>query len=132
MDTKKIKEFFKKPWVQKTWNVMKKIGYGLKVAAKWCYQLRTLVLSVPVLVCAAVLAIRNSRLLPEVVGLGLKGNGEYMLLLTRSAAVLLPLVITCICIVMVFCSKKMLHPWMVSLLSLVLPLAIWFSTTFPA
>lgn len=132
MDKQKFKEFFEKPWVQKTKEVLKKIGFVLKLTAKWCYQLRSLLLSIPVLVCAAVLAIRNSRLLPETVGLGLKGSGEYMILLSRSAAVLLPLVITCLCVVMVFCSKKVLHPWLVSLLSLVLPLVIWFSNTFPA
>jgi hypothetical protein len=132
MEKGKFKEFLQKPWVQKTWEILKKIGFVLKLTAKWCYQLRSLLLSIPVLVGAVVLAIRNSRLLPEAVGLGLKGNGEYILLLSRSAAVLLPLVVTCLCVVMVFCSKKVLHPWLVSLLSLALPLAIWFSTTFPA
>ena len=128
----KFREFMEKPWVQKTIQVLKKIWFVLKLTAKWCYQLRSLLLSIPVLVCAAVLAIRNSKLLPEAVGLGLKASGEYMILLSRSAAVLLPLVITCLCVVMIFCSKKVLHPWLVSLFSLALPLVIWFSNTFPA
>lgn len=132
MDKAKFKEFMEKPWVQKTMQFLKKAGFVLNLTAKWCYQLRSLLLSIPVLVCAAVLAIRNSRLLPETVGIGLRGNGEYMLLMTRSAAVLLPLVVTCLCVVLVFCSKKVMHPWLVSLLSLVLPLVIWFSNTFPA
>ena len=132
MDKAKFKEFMEKPWVQKTKQFFKKTGVVLKQTAKWCYQLRNLLLSVPVLVCAVVLAIRNSKLLPKAVGLGLRSNGEYLVRLSRSAAVLLPLVVTCLCVVMIFCSKKVLHPWLVSLFSLVLPLVIWFSCTFPA
>ena len=132
MDKRKFKTFMEKPWVQKTLRVLKKIGFVLKLTVKWCYQLRSLLLSIPVLVCAVVLAIRNSRLLPEQVGIGLKASGEYMLLFNRSAAVLLPLVVTCVCGVLMLCSKKMLYPWLVSLFSLVLPLVIWFSNTFPA
>ena len=132
MDKAKFKEFMEKPWVQKTKQFFKKTGAVLKLIAKWCYQLRNLLLSVPVLVCATVLAVRNSKLLPKAVGIGLRGNGEYMMLLSRSAAVLLPLVVTCVCVVLIFCSKKVLHPWLVSVFSLALPLVIWFSNTFPA
>lgn len=132
MDTGKFKEFMEKPWVQKTLQVLKKIGFVLKLTAKWCYQLRNLLLSIPVLVCAIVLAIRNSRLLPKVVGIGIRATGEYQFLFNRSAAVLLPLVVTCVCIVMIFCSKKVLYPWLISVFSLSLPLIIWISNMFPA
>lgn len=132
MGAQKKENFFEKPWVQKIAAFLKKAGFVLKLTAKWAYQLRSLVLSIPVFVCAAALAIRNARLLPEFVGIGMMANGGYQWLITRSAAVLLPLAITCICIVLMLCSKKMLYPWLISVFSLVLPWVIWFSNTFPA
>ena len=125
-------DFTDKPWVQKVAGFFKKVGFVLKLTAKWAYQLRSLVLSIPVFVCAGALAIRNARLLPEFVGFGLLVSGEYQWLISRSAAVLLPLAVTAICIVLMLCSKKMMYPWLVSVLSLILPVVIWFSSTFPA
>ena len=122
----------KKSGSEKFKDIMGKTGFVLKLTAKWAYQLRSLLLSIPVFVCAAALAIRNIRLLPESVGIGLLVSGDYQFYVVRGIAALLPLVVTCICIVLMLCSKKMLYPWLVSLLSLVLPWAIWFSSTFPA
>ncbi len=125
-------KFTEKPWVQKTGEFFKKVGFVLKLTAKWAYQLRSLVLSIPVFVCAGALAIRNARLLPEFVGFGMLASGEYQWLISRGTAVLLPLAVTAICIALMLCSKKMLYPWLISMFSLVLPLVIWFSSTFPA
>ena len=105
-----------------------KVWFVLKLTVKWGYQLRSLVLSIPVFVCAAALAIRNARLLPMYVST--VTMGENVLLITRGVAVLVPLAVTCICIVLMLCSKKMLYPWLVSVLSLVLPLVIWLASTF--
>ena len=112
----KLKAFFGKVW------------FVLKLTAKWAYQLRSLVLSIPVFVCAAALAIRNARLLPLYVSVITFGESQF--LITRGVAVLVPLALTCICIVLMLCSKKMLYPWLVSVLSLVLPWVIWLASTF--
>ena len=105
-----------------------KVWCVVKLTVKWAYQLRSLVLSIPVFVCAAALAIRNARLLP--VEVNIVTMGENLLTVTRSVAVLLPLAVTCICIVLMLCSKKMLYPWLVSVLSLVLPIVIRLASIF--
>ena len=100
------------------------VWFVLKLTAKWAYQLRSLVLSIPVFVCAAALAIRNAQLLPAELNI----VDQYVI--TRGVAVLVPLAVTCVCIVLMLCSKKMLYPWLVSVLSLVLPWVIWLAGTF--
>ena len=122
--------FTEKPWVQKIGSFFKKAGIVLKLTIKWAYQLRSFVLSIPVLVCAGVLAIRNARLLPEQVGINMLANGEYRWMVTRGAAVLVPLLLTCLCVGLMSCSKKMLYPWLISVFSLLLPLVIWFTNSF--
>lgn len=112
----KLKAFFPKVW------------FVLKLTVKWAYQLRSLVLSIPVFVCAAALAIRNAQLLPTYVSVVTVGQNPFVV--TRGVAVLVPLAVTCICIVLMLCSKKMLYPWLVSVLSLVLPWVIWLASTF--
>lgn len=112
----KLKAFFSKVW------------FVLKLTVKWAYQLRSLVLSIPVFVCAAALAIRNAQLLPVYVSVVSIAEKQY--LITRGVAVLVPLAVTSICIVLMLCSKKMLYPWLVSVLSLVLPWVIWLASTF--
>lgn len=112
----KLKAFFAQVW------------FVLKLTVKWGYQLRSLVLSIPVFVCAAALAIRNAQLLPVYVTAVSIGQNNY--LITRGVAVLVPLALTCICIVLMLCSKKMLYPWLISVLSLVLPWVIWLASTF--
>ena len=122
--------FTEKPWVQKVGSFLKKVGIVLKLTVKWAYQLRSLVLSIPVFVCAGALAIRNARLLPEQVGINMLANGEYQWMVARGVAVLTPLLLTCLCIALMLCSKKMLYPWLISVFSLALPLVIWFTNSF--
>ena len=123
--------FKEKSWVQKTGAFFKKVGIVLKLTIKWAYQLRSLVLSIPVFLCAGALAIRNARLLPEMVGVNILASGEYQWLIARGVAVLGPLLLTCLCIVLMLCSKKMLYPWLISVFSLVLPLVIWLTNSLP-
>lgn len=103
----------------------------LKSVWKMIYRLRSVVLAVPVAVCAAILAIHNQTNLPETVGLNIQANGEYAILLSRGVAVFGPLAITAVCLLMVFASKKVVYPWLVSVFSLVLPLLIYFTNFFP-
>ena len=107
---------------------LRKVGFVLKLTIKWAYQLRSLVLSIPVFVCAAALAIRNAQLLPAELSTISFGENQYVI--TRGAAVLMPLALTSICIVLMLCSKKMLYPWLVSVLSLILPWVIWIASVF--
>ena len=122
--------FKEKPWVQKIGVFFKDVGIVLGMTGKWAYKLRSLVLSIPVFVCAVALAIRNLALLPEWVGINIMANGEYQWLVSRGVAVLAPLVVTVLCLLLMLCSKKALYPWLVSVFSLVLPPVILLINSF--
>lgn len=117
--------------MQKVMSFLKKTSIVLSMTAKWAYQLRSLVLSIPIFVCACALAIRNVALLPELVGINMLANGEYQWFISRGAAVLLPLALTGVCLILMYCSKKILYPWLISVFSLAVPLVLWITNTFP-
>lgn len=122
--------FMEQPWVQAVVGFFKNIAIVLGLTTKYAYKVRSLMLSIPVLVCAGALAIRNARLLPEYVGINILASGEYQWLVTRGVAVLTPLALTVLCLVLMLCSRKVLYPWLISVFSLVLPLVIWLTNTF--
>ena len=119
-----------KPWEQKLVRFFGNLWTLLKLMAEWAYKLRSLLLSVPVVVCAGALAIRNARLLPEMVGVIVQANGAYQWVVSRGVAVTVPLGVTILCVTLMLCSKKMLYPWLISVFSLVLPLVLWFINMF--
>jgi len=98
---------------------------------KWAQKLRSVLLSVPVAVGAVILAIFNQINLPDVVGINIQASGEYAETISRAVAVFGPLALTAVCLLMVFLSKKVLYPWLISLFSLALPLLIYISNFFP-
>ena len=122
--------YVKKDNTQKVLDLLSKVGFVLKLTAKWAYNLSRLVLSIPVFVCAGVLAIRNARQLPELVGVNMLANGEYQWLISRNTAVLIPFGVTVVCLLLMYCSKKILYPWLISLFSLALPLVVWLTNSF--
>lgn len=103
----------------------------VKAIWKWIYRLRSVVLAIPIAVGAIILAIHNNANLPETVGINIQATGEYAETVSRSVAVLGPLAVTAVCLLMVFCSRKVLYPWLISLFSLVLPLLIYITNIFP-
>ncbi len=117
---------------QKTVAVLKKIWYVLSLTGKLAYKTRSVLLAIPVAVCAVALAIRNARLLPQVVWLNVQLNGGAPIMVTRGIAVMFPLALTALCLLLMFCSKRTLYPWLISVLSLVLPLVIWMLDVFAA
>ena len=118
--------------VQKVCAFLKNACTVLRMTAKWAYQLRSVLLAIPVGVCAGALAIRNLRLLPTAVGVNMLSSGEYQWMISRGVAVMAPLAVTALCLLMMFLSKKVLYPWLISLLSLALPLVIWVTNVFPS
>lgn len=103
----------------------------LKVIWAWVYRLRSVVLAIPVAAAAVILAIRNMANLPQMVSLGLEANGVAVQMVSRGVAVMGPLALTAVCLLMVFCSRKILYPWLISLFSLVLPIFIYITNIFP-
>ncbi|MBQ4641935.1 MAG: hypothetical protein IJB47_04940 [Oscillospiraceae bacterium] len=111
------------------WNGLSKVA---KMVFTWVYRLRGVIISIPVGVCAVALAMRNMRILPEVVGINLMANGEYQFVVNRNVAVMGPLAVTAACLLLVFLTRKTLYPWLISVFSLALPLLIWLTNIFPA
>lgn len=107
---------------------LKDVGTVLRLTFKWAYKLRSLVLSIPVAVVALALAVRNLAQLPAQVSFNLLSK-EFVI--SKGVAVSLPLAITAVCLCMMLLSKKMLYPWLISVFSLVLPIALWFTYLFP-
>ena len=100
----------------------------------WIYvvKLRKIILAVPVAWGAVALALRNLTKLPPLVGLNLQADGTFGVQLQRLPAVLAPLLVTAVCLLLMFCSKRTLTPWLVSLLTLVLPIVIFVINMYPA
>ena len=132
MEKKRIFENVQMPvWMEKTWNVLKIIGRVVASICKWIFRLRGFFMAIPVALAALYLAARNMARLPEEVGINLLANGQYEYLISRGLAVMAPLVVTGVCLVMMFLSKKVLYPWLISLFSLALPLVLWLTNIFP-
>ena len=100
----------------------KTFGYVMKEIGRWIYKLRSVILAIPVVIVAIKLARYNMEQLPEEVGFHLMSSGEFAMYLSRSTAVLAPLAVTAFCLLMMFCSRRVLYPWLVSIFSLVLPI----------
>lgn len=117
---------------EKTWSVLKKIGRVFAGIGRWIYHLRGFFMAIPVALAALYLAAKNMARLPEEVGINLLATGEYEYLVSRGLAVMVPLVVTGVCILMMFCSRRTIYPWIISIFSLVLPILIWITNVFPA
>lgn len=96
------------------------------------FRLRKIVLSVPVVYYALKLAAYNGEHLPEQVGLNLQSSGEFAMTIARSMAVMGPLALTLACLFLMFCSRKALYPWAISVFTLALPLLLLVSNLYPA
>lgn len=111
---------------------MGKVGRVMRIIGTYIYKLRGLLLAVPVLVGAIILACFNFNNLPVNVGLDLQASGEFARTVSRGTAVLFPLGITGLCVVLTLCSRKPLYPWLISLFSLAVPVLIYVINMYPA
>lgn len=128
----KLNEIQLPSWLEKTLVVLKKIGKVLAAIGKWIYRLRGFFMAVPVALAALFLASRNMARLPEEVGINLLANGQYEYLISRGLAVMVPLLVTGVCLLMMWLSRRTIYPWIISIFSLVLPWLIWITNVFPA
>lgn len=96
------------------------------------YRLRSVFLSIPVIIAALRLAAYNSDHLPLLVGLNLQTTGEFAKVISRQTAVTVPLLITGGCLTLMFFSRKTLYPWLISVFSLAIPVLLLVTNTYPA
>lgn len=99
---------------------------------RWIYHLRGLLMAVPVALAAIWLAIQNTQRLPAMVGINLLASGDYQYMIARSTAVTAPLVVTGVCLLLMFCSRKTVYPWLISIFTLAIPVLIYITNVFPA
>lgn len=124
---KKAEPFFQKCGVAIKW-----IDKVLMTIWRYLKAFKKLWLAIPIALGAVALAMHNLTHLPQVVGLRLQTNGAFAVQITRGIAVISPLAITLVCLLLMFCSRRTLTPWFVSLCSLLLPVVILITNTFLA
>jgi len=96
------------------------------------FRLRKVVLAAPVVYAALKLALYNQENLPEQVGINLQSSGEFTHLIARNMAVMGPLGLTAACLLLMFCSRKAMYPWSISVFTLVVPVLLLITNLYPA
>lgn len=120
------------PAVRGVGRFFKKFADYIALFITYIVKFRKLFLAIPVAWASVMLAIRNLTKLPETVGLDLQLDGSFGFEVSRELAVFGPVVLTLVCLVLMFCSKRVMTPWVVSLITLILPIFIWIINIFPA
>ncbi len=113
-------------------SVARKINSVINLIFVWLFRLRKLVMAAPVVYFALKLASYNSEHLPEQVGIDLQSTGEFAQTISRQLAVAGPLGLTLACLLLMFCSRKTVYPWTISIFTLALPLLLLLSNVYPA
>lgn len=111
---------------------MVKINSLINFIGMLLFRLRKIVLSVPVIYAALKLAIYNRANLPEQVGINLQSSGAFAQMISRDIAVMGPLGLTAACLLLMFCSRKAMYPWAISIFTLALPVLILVTNLYPA
>ncbi len=108
-----------------------KVNSIINTIVTWLFRLRKIVLAAPVIYYALKLASYNMSHLPEQVGINLQASGEFAQMVSRQFAVVGPLGLTLACLVLMFCSRKAVYAWAISVFTLALPLLLLFSNAYP-
>lgn len=110
---------------------MEQVNKVVDIVFMTLFHLRKLVLAAPVVYYALKLARYNSENLPPLVGINLQSSGAFAEHISRQTAVMGPLALTAACLVLMFCSRKAIYPWVISIFSLALPLLLLVSNIYP-
>ena len=113
-------------------NTISKINSVINTVGTCLFRLRKPVMAAPVVYYALKLAAYNSSHLPEQVGIDLQSTGEFAQTIGRELAVMGPLCLTLACLLLMFCSRKAMYAWAISIFTLTLPLLLLFSNTYPS
>ncbi len=108
-----------------------KINRIISTIGTWLFRLRKPVMAAPVVYYAVKLAQYNRLHLPEQVGVNLQSTGEFAQYISRDLAVMGPLALTGGCLILMFCSRKAMYSWAISIFTLALPLLLLLSNAYP-
>lgn len=117
--------------VDTTDSVYVKVKRVIGILVMVLYRLRKVFLAIPVIYYALKLAFYNMENLPELVGINLQTNGAFADTISREMAVMGPMGVTAACLVLMFCCRRALYPWAISVFTLILPILILFSNQYP-
>lgn len=109
----------------------KKVWDGILIVWAYIVKLRKIFVAIPVVWAAIRLAMLNMSRLPETVGFGLQVDGTFAIEMSRALAVGGPLMLTVLCLFLMLCSKRILTPWVVSVITLIVPVFVWVINVFP-
>lgn len=103
---------------------------------KWAYKYRNIALAIPVVAIAIILAVVNAFALPAAVPVSVLWFSEGVLIfpefmVIKLFAILIPLIVTAASLGMMFLSKRVSFPFLVSLFSLVLPIFFMIAAKLP-
>jgi hypothetical protein len=107
------------------------IGAFLKKNWRLSFELRKVVMAVPVVLVMLRLADECRKRLPETVGINLLANGNFERLMALETAISYMMSITIGCLVLMFFSRKTIYPWLISIFSLALPILLIVTNVFP-
>lgn len=112
-------------------DVIHKIENFFGLIISFFVRMRKPIMAIPVILASVWLAQYNTEHLPETVGIDLQATGEYAYMVSRDTAVLVPLAVTALCLLLMFCSRRTVYPWIISIFSLVLPVLVLVINIFP-
>ncbi len=113
-------------------SVVAKINKVINTVGVWGFRLRKFVMAAPVVYYALKIANYNKAHLPEQVGISLQSTGEFAQMISRDMAVNGPLALTFACLLLMFCSRKAMYSWAISIFTLALPLVLLLTNAYPA
>ena len=107
----------------------------LRAAAKVVYKFRSLFMAIPVVACSINLALVSAAKLPSKLMLSIPAVQERELVLKlvemdKTTAIFVPVLITAVCLLLMFCSRRQLFPWLISIFSLILPVTLIMAGMF--
>ena len=115
---------------------MERTENKFKVIWRWFYRVRGLILAIPVLIVALVLALQNIMKLPQSVTFSTASVNDAGLLvfqnvtITKTLAVWGPFGLTAACLALMLVSRRVVYPWLISIFTLVLPFVLYWINIF--
>ncbi len=120
------------PVLEKMGEIFGVIGGILRKIGRFIFLIRKLLLAIPVVVGALSMAQYAKEHLPAQVGLLIQESGAYTYVIDQSVAITGCLAVTAACLLLMFCSRRTIYPWLISIFSLILPLVLLLTNIFPA
>lgn len=116
----------------KTQEVFRKTGRVFYIIGRVLFHMRKIFLTLPVVWLAFQVCSYAREHLPDAVGVWLLESGDYAFTLGVDAALTSCLAVTAACLVLMYLSRRTILPWVVSLFTLVLPIALVLTNMYPS